>query len=669
MARTRLERVDLADPGVAAFRISGKLGFHENKKIQNLIEECLKRDFKRVVFDFSELSSLGGGVAKILREFAGDFEAKGGSVAFVVTRDVVMQFLLDDKVQLEICETMEEALGGSTPTAKKAKKAPTGGKSEAPAKEQTPVGEESPKEERPPGEEGDGSSGLPSDEKEGEDKPPRKAEDSGVILMAYDGNGEQGGPAEESPPESDPAVSDDAEPDRSGEDTEAPSGGDGETPAVNPAEGEPEPAGEESEITEDEPRLAEAGGKTDGILSEIFGGEKAEEKMPDWIDRPTSPFGESKDFPSETESKGELNKQLKRKVLELKTLFSISTDFNSIRERKKLVDIFLLTSIAQGGVEAAAFYEKDGPVFKLAFSKGLNTDTAEKTVISSEVEQSIRYNNAVIPLEDFEMKKDEKQSLRGEGLEYICAFRQKDEITGLVLLGKRIAGRGMKEGDFEFLKILVNVAQGAYENAVMFEREHDRTLGIVKTLISLIEENTLLKGSSEIVSRYVGMVAKNIDYPEEHFKDLIYGTVLRDMGMIKVSDLILRSPRELTKEEWEIIKRHPEDGAEMLKRMRFNDHVVEIVKSHHERFNGEGYPFGMRGKEIPIGARIISVVESYAAMINERPNRPALSDKEALKTLKENYGMRYDRELVMQFAKIMEKEFAKSVKPQEPVAQ
>jgi HD-GYP domain-containing protein (c-di-GMP phosphodiesterase class II) len=107
----------------------------------------------------------------------------------------------------------------------------------------------------------------------------------------------------------------------------------------------------------------------------------------------------------------------------------------------------------------------------------------------------------------------------------------------------------------------------------------------------------------------------------------------------------------------------------MLKRMRFSDHVVDIVKAHHERFNGEGYPLGLRGKEIPIGARIISVVESYAAMINERPNRPALNEKEALKTLKENYGLRYDRELVVQFAKIMEKEFAKSVKPQEPVAQ
>jgi putative two-component system response regulator len=157
------------------------------------------------------------------------------------------------------------------------------------------------------------------------------------------------------------------------------------------------------------------------------------------------------------------------------------------------------------------------------------------------------------------------------------------------------------------------------------------------------------------------MIAKNVDYPEESFKDLIYGTVLRDMGMVKVSDLILRSPRDLTKEEWEIIKRHPEDGAEMLARMKFGEHVVNIVRTHHERFNGDGYPYGLRGKEIPLGARIISVVESYAAMIHERPTRPALSEREALDTLKEDYGLRYDREVVMLFARIMEREIAQSV--------
>jgi HD-GYP domain-containing protein (c-di-GMP phosphodiesterase class II) len=622
MARTKLERVEVDAPGVAAFRVSGKLGFHENKKIQNLVDECLKRDFNRVLFDFSELSSLGGGVAKILREFVHTFSERGGKVGFIIKKDVILQFLQDESTAIERYGSFEDALAGKGAVVSETESTKAENSSESADEELKIETFEN---------EGD------STESAGAAEPAEAAESDqeGVILMAYDG-GER------------PAS------DKSAENIEQPENESAEGAAESP-----------ESVDDPAPSFAD---RSDKILSEIFEGETSEQTFPEWIDKPTSPFSEMLKVENAPQGNKELNKQLRRKVLELKTLFSISTDFNSIRERKKLIDIFLLTSIAQGGVEAAAYFEKQGDSYKHAFSKGLNAENIEKIEISSAIDEELRDSSKIKTLADSKMNKGEKDSLKKEGLEYLCPFRQSNELTGLVLLGKRIAGRGMKKDDFEFLRILTNVAQGAYENALMFEREHDRTLGIVKTLISLIEENTLLKGSSEIVSRYVGMIAKNMDYPDDHFKDLIYGTVLRDMGMIKVSDLILRSPRELTKEEWEIIKRHPEDGAEMLRRMKFNDHVVDVVRAHHERFNGEGYPVGLRGKEIPLGARIISVVESYAAMINDRPNRPALSDKEALDTLKENYGLRYDIEIVTRFAKIMEKEIAKSVRPSEVVS-
>jgi HD-GYP domain-containing protein (c-di-GMP phosphodiesterase class II) len=150
-------------------------------------------------------------------------------------------------------------------------------------------------------------------------------------------------------------------------------------------------------------------------------------------------------------------------------------------------------------------------------------------------------------------------------------------------------------------------------------------------------------------------------YPDEHVRDLMYGTVLRDIGMIKVSDLIVRSPRELMPEEWEIIKCHPTDGARMLKDMKFSVHVTAVVQNHHERFNGEGYPNNVQGQDIPLGARIVSVVESFAAMLQVRPTRPALSREEALNTLKENWGMRYDPEVIRCFVEIIEEEIRSGV--------
>jgi HD-GYP domain-containing protein (c-di-GMP phosphodiesterase class II) len=145
----------------------------------------------------------------------------------------------------------------------------------------------------------------------------------------------------------------------------------------------------------------------------------------------------------------------------------------------------------------------------------------------------------------------------------------------------------------------------------------------------------------------------------------MYGTVLRDIGMIKVSDLIVRSPRELMPEEWDIIKRHPSDGAAMLRDMKFSEHAVNVVLHHHERFNGEGYPRGTQGQDIPLGARIVSVVESYAAMLQERPTRRALSREEAVSTLKENWGMRYDPEVVRCFVEVVEEEIRSGESPKE----
>jgi HD-GYP domain-containing protein (c-di-GMP phosphodiesterase class II)/anti-anti-sigma regulatory factor len=614
MVRTAIERVEVEKPDTAAFRIAGKLGYHEKTKIAQLIDECNKRNFRNVIFDFSDVASLGGGVAKLLREFVRTVENRGGSVAFVVKNEIILKFLKSEDEQIWICPSLEEALGGGgARAAAQHASAQDHGVAEG------------------------GHGGAPGPVESGEERTPQSAgavapegggegaENPNVILMSYSGGAEQASAA--IPAAERPTVANEGMP----------------APGTRPP---------------DEDTLVES----ERVITEIFKDDTSSAAQ-------AIEGARAKEY--ETGGEGdyaEINRSLKRRIFGYKTLFSISADFSAVRDKKKLLDIFLLTSIAQGGVESAVFCERKGERFEVVMSKGLESEAAEDISITVNEVKITGDGRNVIPIDSFNMNEKEQEDLKEKGFQFICPFTQNAKLVGLVLLGKRIAGRGMRKEDFEFLSILINITQAAYENAVSFERGQDRTLGIVKTLISLIEDNTLLKGTSEFVSRYVGMVAKDMNYPEERFKDLIYGTVLRDMGMIKISDLILRSPRDLTKEEWGVIKKHPEDGAEMLRRMQFSEDVVEIVRSHHERFNGEGYPRGLRGKDIPLGARIISVVESYAAMISERPNRPARSEREALDSLKENYGLRYDREVVMRFVKIMEKEMAKSV-ASEKVAQ
>ncbi len=619
MMKTRFERLETINPEIAGFRVEGKLGFHENEKMERLVDECLKRGFSEVIFDFSGLSSLGGGVARILRSFIATMDEQGKTVKFVVTNNIVLDFLRDEGAVIHHYKTMEEAYRSVVAPGGKTREGSPREAAEIAASACACAGDRVP-----------GEGGLSGDAAGGgaptEGCSP--AECGGVISMPWDGETRPSDmPEEPREPETVP-------------------GTESAMPAETP--GEPEAA-----------RIEEIVEAENTIISEIFERSAAETDRRAKAAAP-APVVVSSVISTDAD---ELNRKLKRRILELKTLFSISSDFNAIKDKKNLLDIFLLTSIAQGGVESAVFYEKTEGRYEPAILKGYGENDMKIIILTPEVERKIAGTCDVMSVDSGTFGDEVRDALRSAGLEYFCPFIIKEGIAGLIFLGRRITGRGMQKEDFEFMKILINVAAGAYQNALMLEREHERTLGIVKTLISLIEENTLLTGTSEFVSRYVGMVAKNMDYPEESFKDLVYGTVLRDMGMIKVSDLIVRSPRELTREEWNIINKHPEDGAEMLRRMKFSDHVVQIVLSHHERFNGEGYPRGLRGKEIPLGARIISVVESYSAMIHERPNRPALSSQEALDTLKENYGLRYDREVVRQFARIMEKEMARSVRP------
>jgi HD-GYP domain-containing protein (c-di-GMP phosphodiesterase class II) len=125
--------------------------------------------------------------------------------------------------------------------------------------------------------------------------------------------------------------------------------------------------------------------------------------------------------------------------------------------------------------------------------------------------------------------------------------------------------------------------------------------------------------------------------------------------MIAVSHLILKNPAHLSEEEWSMIKQHPLRGAQILEEMNLPGEVVEVVANHHERWGGDGYPVGIKGQEIPVGARIVSLVDAYVAMTSERPYRRALPYEKARQVISENWGTPFDPALVEVFLAVLEK--------------
>lgn len=150
----------------------------------------------------------------------------------------------------------------------------------------------------------------------------------------------------------------------------------------------------------------------------------------------------------------------------------------------------------------------------------------------------------------------------------------------------------------------------------------------------------------------VTRIGRKLSLSKGELEDLQRAALLHDLGKIGIPDNILHKNGKLTKKEFAEIKKHPELGAEIIRSVRFLNGVIPIVLHHHERFDGLGYSSGLKGKAIPLGARIVAIADVYQALISERPYRKAYSKKEALKIIKEGSGSHFDPEIAKVFLEI-----------------
>jgi HD-GYP domain-containing protein (c-di-GMP phosphodiesterase class II) len=151
-------------------------------------------------------------------------------------------------------------------------------------------------------------------------------------------------------------------------------------------------------------------------------------------------------------------------------------------------------------------------------------------------------------------------------------------------------------------------------------------------------------------------VARDLGVPETCMSDLEMGALLHDIGKIGVPDHILNKPGRLTPEEYEVVKRHPEFGWTVIRNLPGMEQTSLYVLHHHENFDGTGYPARLQGAEIPIGSRIVSVIDAFDAMVSSRPYRDGMPVDEALRRLVEASGTQFDPAVIESFVSIAKTE-------------
>jgi|UniRef100_A0A7V3RHC8 HD-GYP domain-containing protein (c-di-GMP phosphodiesterase class II) len=233
----------------------------------------------------------------------------------------------------------------------------------------------------------------------------------------------------------------------------------------------------------------------------------------------------------------------------------------------------------------------------------------------------------------------------------------KGRIIGVAEVLNKKGNKPFTKTDLEMYSALANQMAIAIENASLYRELDELFLSSIRAIVEAIDaKDPYTKGHSARVVEYALLIGEGIEMDKESLKGLELSAVLHDVGKIGIPDRILSKPGLLNDEEYSYMKRHPEFGAEIVEPIKKLKDIVPNILHHHERYDGTGYPLGLKGKKIPLGARIIAIADSFDAMTSDRPYRPRMEIKVALEEIKRNRRTQFDPELVEVFIKSFEKQ-------------
>ncbi|GAB4111283.1 MAG: response regulator [Roseiflexaceae bacterium] len=249
----------------------------------------------------------------------------------------------------------------------------------------------------------------------------------------------------------------------------------------------------------------------------------------------------------------------------------------------------------------------------------------------------------------------------------VCRRIKEDEQTALipvtmltVLDDREHRRRGIEAGADDFLtkpfdEDLLRARIRTQLRTKRLTDQLERTESVIFSLALAVEAKDLYtEGHIRRLAYYSEQLALAAGMKDEEARLVRYGGFLHDIGKIAIDDSILRKPEPLTIEEYQQVKCHPERGARIIAPMRFAREIGPIILGHHENWDGSGYPYGLRGEAIPVGARIVAIVDAFDAMTTNRPYRRAFSADQALARMRHRSGIQWDPGLFRVFAQMVE---------------
>ncbi|MDP2904964.1 MAG: HD domain-containing phosphohydrolase [Candidatus Omnitrophota bacterium] len=237
------------------------------------------------------------------------------------------------------------------------------------------------------------------------------------------------------------------------------------------------------------------------------------------------------------------------------------------------------------------------------------------------------------------------------GIPLIC-----DDIIGLIVLRRNKNGAPFLAFEQEVLMASIEQAIIGIKNLQLYDEQQKIVFGSIKSLVTLLDTRVPHEYThSPYFSKLVTLIAQEMHQDAKQIESLKYASLLHDTGKADIPMEILTKTTKLTPAEYQIIKRHPLKGAEILRPLQILKPAIPIIMHHHEKYNGTGYPSRLKKGQIPQGARIMAVADAFEAMVYGRPYRERMDIASAIREVRGKSGTQFDPKVVEAFLKVVKK--------------
>ncbi len=328
-------------------------------------------------------------------------------------------------------------------------------------------------------------------------------------------------------------------------------------------------------------------------------------------------------------------------------LYEISRRFTALVDIEEAAERLVNTLCKElGYLSVMLFLEREGYLYPVAICgapeefRGRRIGLTESSIVSEVFRTGKPYLARDVEKDPLYLRWDNR--VKGQ---FSVPIKKDSKMYGVLTV--TTAGEEILPQDVETLTVLANLFAHVLEREELY---FSITLALAKTIEM---KDPYTHGHCERVMKWSLLLAEKVGLSSADKKNLKYAAVLHDIGKIGVPGRVLNKPGKLTDEEYDMVKKHPILGEEILKPISLFKEVAKWVRWHHERWDGKGYPDGIKGEEIPLGVRILSLADSFDAMVSDRPYRSALPLEKAIWEIEENKGKQFDPVLADLFVRIV----------------